>query len=75
MRLGLTYNLFVFKKHYSCQHKYGCVENLLRKGFKTVGWFMIGSAALSLLFALDIKQELISLLKDNWEPARGLSQD
>ena len=55
MRLGLSYNLFAFKKHYSCQHKYGCIENLLRKSFKTVSWFMLGTAALSFLFALDIK--------------------
>ena len=73
MSLGTSFSLFPFKKHYTCQHKYGCLESMLRKSVKYVAVFLFAKGALSLLFGMDVGQEIGSLVKDNWGTARSWS--
>ena len=75
MRLGMSQSLAPFKKHYTCGHKFGCLESLLRKAAKTVAVWLFTKGALSLVFGFDIQREAISLLSDNWEVAQGWSKD
>ena len=70
MRLGTTYSLFPFKKHYTCQHKFGCLESLLRKSVKYAAFLLFAKSALNLLFGIDVGQEIGTLLRDNWDTAR-----
>ena len=65
MSLGLSYSLFVFKKHYTCQHRFGCMENFLRKLFKTMTFWMIGKGLFEMISGFKVGEEVIKLIKDN----------
>ena len=75
MSLGLSYSLFVFKKHYTCAHKYGCLEHFLRKLFKGAAIWLLAKGAISLLLGIDINEEIISMVKDNFEPVRNWGKE
>ena len=46
MSLGLSRSLLLFRKHITCEHKFGCLEALLRKAFKTVAVLLLAKGAL-----------------------------
>jgi len=75
MSLGLSYSLFVFRKHYTCHHKFGCIEAFLRKTFKAMTFWIATKGLIELISNMDIGKEIISIIKDNWAPASGLSQE
>ena len=60
MNLGLSYSLLVFRKHYTCQHKFGCIESFLRKSFKYMTYWFCTKGAIELISGLDLGQEAIA---------------
>ena len=76
MNLGLSYSLIVFRKHYTCQHKFGCIEAFLRQTFKTMTIWMLSKGLFELISGFDLGQEAINLVKDNCESvAKNLGEE
>ena len=69
MGLGISYSLFVFKKHYTCQHRFGCVEAFIRKTVKAMTFWMVGKGLIELMSGVSLGDEVLKLVKDNCEKA------
>ena len=61
--------MLVFRKHYTCQHKFGCIESILRKTFKYMAYWFCAKGVIQFVSGLDLGTEAISQLKDNWTGA------
>ena len=45
MSMTMSLSLFVYKKHCTCSHKYGCFEWLLRVGGRTLAYWLVAKGA------------------------------
>ena len=65
MSLGKSWSLFVFKKHFTCQHPFGCFERFVRTLIKTTTYWLFASTSFQFFTCYDLKQEFAQLFKDN----------
>ena len=75
MNLRKSSYLAPFKKHFTCAHMFGCLENLIRKFLKATAFWLCAKGTISFLMGINIDEQAVTFAKDNWQALRGHHDD